>query len=37
MILHSLRVRVVGYPDAVIQTRRSYWSGIFDSSNGNVR
>ena len=32
MVLHSLRVRVAGYPDAVIQTRRNYWSGIFDSS-----
>ena len=37
MILHSLRVRVEGYPDAVIQTRRNYWSGIFDSSTGDVR
>jgi VWFA-related protein len=26
--LHTLRVRVAGYPDAVIQTRRSYWSGV---------
>lgn len=25
---HSIRVRVVGMPDAVIQTRKSYWSGI---------
>src|SRR6185312_3637779 len=25
---HSIRVRVVGRPDAVIQTRKSYWSGI---------
>ena len=32
MILHNLRVRVEGYPDAVIQTRRNYWSGIYDSS-----
>jgi VWFA-related protein len=37
MILHSLKVRVEGYPDAVIQTRRNYWSGIFDSSTGDVR
>ena len=26
--LHSVRVSVSGYPDAVIQTRKSYWSGI---------
>jgi VWFA-related protein len=32
MVLHNLRVRVEGYPDAVIQTRRNYWSGIFDSA-----
>jgi VWFA-related protein len=32
MILHNLRVRVAGYPDAVIQTRKNYWSGIFDSA-----
>ena len=37
MILHTLRVRVEGYPNAVIQTRRNYWLGIFDSSTGNVR
>ncbi|HLJ26176.1 MAG TPA: VWA domain-containing protein [Candidatus Angelobacter sp.] len=30
--LHSLRVRVPDYPDAVIQTRRSYWAGILESS-----
>jgi VWFA-related protein len=35
--LHSLRVRVAGYPDAVIQTRRSYWSGFFEASGGDVR
>jgi hypothetical protein len=35
--LHSLRVRVAGYPDAVIQSRRSYWPGILDSSNGDNR
>jgi VWFA-related protein len=28
--LHNLQVRVDGYPDAVIRTRRSYWSGIFE-------
>ena len=28
MSLHRLRVRVEGYPNAVIQTRKSYWSGI---------
>jgi VWFA-related protein len=32
LALHSLRVRVAGRPDAVIQTRGSYWSGILDSS-----
>jgi VWFA-related protein len=26
--VHSLRVRVPDRPDAVIQTRRSYWSGV---------
>jgi hypothetical protein len=35
--LHSLRVRVADYPDAVIQSRRSYWSGILESSSGEVR
>jgi len=35
MSLHSLRVRVAGYPDAVIQSRRSYWSGIFESTAGD--
>jgi VWFA-related protein len=34
---HSLRVRVAGYPDAAIQTRRSYWSGILESSTGGAR
>ncbi len=29
--LHTLRVRIPDYPDAVIQTRRSYWSGILES------
>jgi len=28
--LHSLRVRVPDFPDAVIQTRRSYWAGIIE-------
>jgi VWFA-related protein len=28
--LHTLRVRVPDYPDAVIQTRRSYWSGTHE-------
>lgn len=26
--LHTLRVTVAGYPDANVQTRKSYWSGI---------
>jgi VWFA-related protein len=26
--MHSLRVRVPEYPDALIQTRKSYWSGL---------
>jgi VWFA-related protein len=26
--LHTLRVRVPDYPDAVVQTRRSYWAGL---------
>jgi VWFA-related protein len=37
LALHSLRVRIAGYPDAVIQTRRSYWSGILEPSSGNVQ
>jgi VWFA-related protein len=28
--LHSLKVRVPDYPDAFIQTRKSYWSGIIE-------
>jgi VWFA-related protein len=32
MTLHRLRVRVYGYPDAVVQTRKSYWSGIYEST-----
>ncbi|MBZ5521736.1 MAG: VWA domain-containing protein [Acidobacteriia bacterium] len=34
--LHTLRVRVPDHPDAVIQTRKNYWSGILDSPSGNV-
>jgi hypothetical protein len=34
--LHSLKVRVPDYPDAFIQTRRSYWSGVIESSSGNA-
>lgn len=26
--LHTLKVRVADYPDAVIQTRKSYWAGM---------
>lgn len=29
--LHSVVVRVPDYPDAVIRTRKSYWSGMLDS------
>jgi VWFA-related protein len=29
---HTLRVRIADRPDAVIQTRKSYWAGIFESS-----
>ncbi len=25
---HSIRVKIAGHPEAVIQTRKSYWSGI---------
>jgi VWFA-related protein len=32
---HELRVRIADRPDAVIQTRRSYWAGIFESSTGS--
>jgi hypothetical protein len=35
--LHSLRVQVAGHPDATIQTRTSYWSGILESSAGGAR
>jgi VWFA-related protein len=33
LALHTLRVRVLDYPDAVIQTRKSYWPGIFEPSS----
>lgn len=29
---HTLRVRIADRPDAVIQTRKTYWAGIADSS-----
>ena len=29
---HTLRVRIADRPDAVIQTRKTYWAGIPDSS-----
>jgi len=35
--IHSLRVRVPAYPDAVIQTRKSYWPGIVESAAGDAR
>jgi hypothetical protein len=35
--LHTLSVRVPGYPDAVIQTRKSYWPGIVEPTAGNQR
>jgi VWFA-related protein len=34
--LHTLSVRVADYPDAVIQTRKSYWPGIFEPSTGEM-
>lgn len=37
MVLHRVRVRIYGYPDAVVQTRRSYWSGIYESSAIGIR
>jgi hypothetical protein len=37
MVLHTLRVRVADHPDAVIQTRKSYWSGIYEPSAGGGR
>jgi VWFA-related protein len=33
--LHSLKVRVPDYPDAFIQTRKSYWSGIIERPFGD--
>ena len=35
--LHSLKVRVPDYPDAFIQTRKSYWSGIIETPPGDNR
>jgi VWFA-related protein len=35
LILHTLSVRVPGCPDAVIQTRKSYWPGIVEPTAGN--
>lgn len=35
--LHSLKVRVPDYPDAFIQTRKSYWSGIIEGPSGSGR
>lgn len=33
--LHSLKVRVPDYPDAFIQTRKNYWSGIIEMPIGD--
>jgi VWFA-related protein len=33
--LHTLSVRVPGYPDAIIQTRKSYWPLIVEPTAGN--
>lgn len=33
--LHSLRVRVPDHPEAFIQTRRNYWSGIIETPIGD--
>jgi len=35
LVLHTLRVRVEGYPHAIIQTRKNYWSGIYESSGSD--
>lgn len=35
--LHTLSVRVPGYPDAIIQTRKSYWPLIVEPTTGNQR
>jgi VWFA-related protein len=37
LTLHALSVRVADYPDAIIQTRKSYWPGIVEPSTGDVR
>ena len=34
---HTLKVQIAGYPDAVIQTRRSYWAGIPEVPPGGAR
>jgi VWFA-related protein len=36
LTLHTLSVRVPGYPDAIIQTRKSYWPAIVEPSNGET-
>lgn len=33
--LHSIEVRVPDYPDAFIQTRKNYWSGIIETPPGD--
>jgi VWFA-related protein len=35
--LHTLSVRIPGYPDAIIQTRKSYWPLIVEPTTGNQR
>jgi VWFA-related protein len=37
LTLHTLSVDVADHPDAVIQTRKSYWPGIVEPSAGDVR
>ena len=37
LTLHTLSVRVADHPDAIIQTRKSYWPGIVEPSTGNIR
>ncbi|MGA3324774.1 MAG: VWA domain-containing protein [Terriglobia bacterium] len=37
LTLHTLSVRVADYPDAVIQTRKTYWPGIFEPTTGDAR
>lgn len=34
---HTLRVTVPAYPDAVIQTRKSYWSGILEAAPADAK